>query len=275
MTKGLHAAYMASAVSGHIDLERLEDFARQLAMELHPGAEEYISFIDVPQFGDYLATRSIMSSKVFSVTGANGANGFNEFLHGHLAFSNAYALFPASLSEEELAGEWVDKESTRDALLAFYEWLRSQQCIAEQALEQLMLRFERHDGSGLPYGLKGDAIPSSSQKWALAWHYSGQLFSQPNKNRQTPHSAAEGLVRQSGRAFAGTMVNRFLRKIGYYPVGSLVELSNGSLGIVVRQNADALFKPIVRIVDSEEKVGRVIDLTSESQLFIVRQVMEH
>jgi hypothetical protein len=275
MTKSLHATFMTSAVNGRIDLDRLNSLADQLSAEIQQKAEDYISFLDIPQFGHYLASRSIMSSKVYSVAAADDSEAFSELLRGHLAMCNAFALLPAALSQLELTGNWNDQEEIRDALLAYYEWLRSQQRIAEQALEQLMLRFERHDGSGMPYGLKGDMIPPASQNWSLSWHYSGQVFSQPNTKRQTPHSAAEGMVRQSGRAFAGTRVNRFLRKIGYYPVGSLVELSNSSLGIVVKQNEDALFKPIVRIVDSEGNVGKVVDLTGESELFIVRQLMEH
>ena len=275
LTKGLHATFMTSAVNGRVDLDRLNSMAKQLSAELRQSAEDYISFLDIPQFGHYLASRSILSSKVYSVAAADDNDAFSELLRGHLAMCNAYALLPATLSQLELAGDWNDQEKIKDALLSYYEWLRSQQCIAEQALEQLMLRFERHDGSGIPYGLKGEMIPPASQNWSLSWHYSGQVFSQPNAERQTPHSAAEGLVRQSGRAFAGTRVNRFLRKIGYYPVGSLVELSNGNLGVVVKQNEDALFKPIVRIVDAEGNVGKVIDLTGESELFIVRQLMEH
>lgn len=275
ITKGLHATFMTSAVNGRVDLDRLSGLAKQLSTELRQNAEDYISFLDIPQYGHYLASRSIMSSKVYSVAAADEDDAFSDLLHGHLAMCNAYAMLPAALSQLELDGDWNNQEDIKEALLSYYEWLRSQQCIAEQALEQLMLRFERHDGSGIPYGLKGDMIPPASQNWSLSWHYSGQVFSKPNAERQTPHTAAEGMVRQSGRAFAGTRVNRFLRKIGYYPIGSLVELSNSSLGIVVKQNEDALFKPIVRIVDSNGNVGKVIDLTGESELFIVRQLMEH
>jgi len=276
MTKGLHAAFIASAVNGQVYLERLGSMAQQLSHELKPVAEEYIAFLDIPQFGQYLAARSIMSSKVYSFVGAgNGTDSLSDLLYGHLAMCNAYALLPSSFARAELSGEWEDKETIKSALIAYCEWLRNQQVIAEQALEQLQLRFERYDGSGLPYGLKGEQIPEASQNMSLAWHYSGQLFSQPKSSRQTPHKAAELLVRQSGRAFSGKSVNRFLRKIGYYPIGSLVELSDGSLGVVVKQNEEALFKPVVRIVDSEGNIGKIVDLTRTDELFIIRQIMEH
>jgi len=276
MMKELHKAFISSAVNGQVDVERLGGLAQQLSSELKPDAEEYITFTDIPQFGQYLAARSIMSSKVYSFVGeGNGADSLRELLHGHLAMCNAYALLPSSFAQAELSGEWDDRELIKDALVAYCEWLRDQQAIAEQALEQLQLRFERYDGSGLPYGLKGDRIPEASQNMSLAWHYSGQLFSLPKSARQTPYKAAELLVRQAGRAFSGRSVNRFLRKIGYYPVGSLVELSDGSLGMVVKQNKEALFKPVVRIVDAVGNVGKIVDLQSASELFITRQVMEH
>jgi hypothetical protein len=276
MTKGLHAAFMESAVKGRVDLARIGDLAKQLSQELKPVTEDYISFLDIPQFGHFLAARSMLSSKVYSyVKTGNGEGRLADLLYWHLALCNAYALLPASFAQAELSGSWDDKEGLRNALVAYCEWLRSQQCIAEQVLELLQYRFERHDGSGLPYGLKGEEIPDASQNFSLAWHYSGHLFSQPKNDRQTPHRAAEGLVRQSGRAFSGKNVNRFLHKIGYYPIGSLVELSDGSLGVVVKQNKEALFKPVVRIVDSQGNIGKVVDLIGTAELFIVRQVLEH
>jgi len=276
VTKGLHAAFMVSAVQGRVDLPRLGELARQLSHELKPITEDYISFLDIPQFGHYLAARSMLSSKVYSyVKAGNGDDIFADLLYGHLALCNAYALLPASFAQAELSGNWDDRQGIRNALVAYCEWLRSQRCIAEQALEVLQYRFERHDGSGLPYGLKGEEIPDTSQNLSLAWHYSGELFSQPKSGRKTPHRAAEGLVRQSGRAFSGRSVNRFLHQIGYYPMGSLVELSDGSLGIVVKQNKAALFKPVVRIVDSQGNVGKIVDLIGAAELFIVKQVMEH
>lgn len=276
MTKGVHAAFIASAVKGQVDLDRLGDIAGQLTKELEPGDDGYISFVDVSQYGQGLATRSMMSSKVFCYAAlGNGHGELNDQMFSHLAVSNAFALLPADLLSTELLGDWSEQKKLKDALLKYYEWLRSQRIVVEKVLETMLLRFERHDGSGIPYGLKGEMIPPLSQNWSLAWHYSGQLYSRPKTGRILPNKAAESLVRQSGRAFAGASVNKFLRKIGYYPNGALVELSDERLGIVVAQNQHALLKPVVRLVDTEGKMGPALDLTSESELFITRQVMEY
>jgi len=276
MTKGVHAAFITSAVKGQVDLDRLAGIAEQLTSELEPGDDGYISFVDIPQYGQALATRGMMSSKVFCYAAlGNGHGELNDQMLSHLAVCNAFALLPADLLSTELHGDWAEQKKLKEALLEYYEWLRSQRVVVEKILETMLLRFERHDGSGVPYGLKGEMIPPLSQNWSLAWHYSGQLFSRPKTDRILPNKAAESLVRQSGRAFAGASVNQFLRKIGYYPNGALVELSDERLGIVIGQNQHALLKPVVRLVDTEGKMGPALDLTAESELFITRQVMEY
>jgi len=276
LTKGVHATFIASAVSGEVDLDRLGELADQLSEGLQTSNGRYVGFTDVEQYGQVLAARSVLSSKIYSFSGfANGQYPMQEQLRGHLALANGFALMPASLSESGLAGVWKDKEALSQGLLRYYGWLRQQGFGDDDALEQQLSCLESHDGSGLPRGLSGDEIPQLSQNWSLAWHYSGQLLSVPSRPRVSPHQAAVGLVQQSGRAFSGAAVNGFLRRIGYYPVGSLVELSDDRLGLVVQQNRQALLKPVVRIVDSDGKVGKVLDLQQESRVFLSRQVMEY
>ncbi len=49
------------------------------------------------------------------------------------------------------------------------------------------------------------------------------------------------------------MVHRFIRCVGIYPVGTLVRLESGLLGVIVEAGATSLLEPVVRVIyDSNE-----------------------
>jgi len=51
-----------------------------------------------------------------------------------------------------------------------------------------------------------------------------------------------------GRTFHPLLVEQFIRCIGYFPVGSIVELNSGEVGVVVAQNAEHRLQPKVMVV---------------------------
>jgi hypothetical protein len=51
-----------------------------------------------------------------------------------------------------------------------------------------------------------------------------------------------------GRSFQPQLVEQFIRCIGYFPVGSIVELNSGEVGVVVAQNAEQRLQPKVMVV---------------------------
>jgi hypothetical protein len=68
--------------------------------------------------------------------------------------------------------------------------------------------------------------------------------------------------------FKGELVERFIQMLGAYPVGALVELSTGEVGIVIGQNRLRRLRPKVMLVlDAEKKslqVNPIRDLLSET-----------
>jgi HD-GYP domain-containing protein (c-di-GMP phosphodiesterase class II) len=65
-----------------------------------------------------------------------------------------------------------------------------------------------------------------------------------------------------------------VRALGVYPPGSLVELNNGSVGLVTGVNSEERTKPCVMICSPQtpRKEARVVDLTNETELAIVHSI---
>jgi hypothetical protein len=272
LNKGLQTAFIQAATSGRIDLQRLDHMAHLIAAAAPEPSQDYFIFTDIARYGQHLVARSIMSSKVLLFVQLEAAAPLEEQLRAHLALQNAFALLPVELSKPLDLQSEDERVQFRTALLKYYNWLKAQSYVTEAVLEEVLMQFERYDGTGVPFGLSKDEITTGGQLWGLALAYADRVFSRPRRWRLSPHQAADELVRQSGSAFASAAVNRFLRVMGFFPNGSLVELNDGRLAIVVRQNERGLLKPVVRLAQDG---GEELDLKANPAIFIKRQIMEY
>jgi len=74
-------------------------------------------------------------------------------------------------------------------------------------------------------------------------------------NPLTPDIALRFILENSGEIFDPVIVKTFIRAMGLYPVGSVVELDTGEKAVVTKQNPDSKYihRPAVEIVTDDEK----------------------
>lgn len=128
------------------------------------------------------------------------------------------------------------------------ELLNSQQEVDERLLRVVRAHHERHDGLGFPKGLKGDQIPVLARFAALAYSYERLLRSNDRKRRVSPARAIAKLYRQRKLKFPEQLVVEFIHLLGTYPVGSLVQLDNGDIALVLEQNDNERLSPKVAVI---------------------------
>jgi hypothetical protein len=94
-----------------------------------------------------------------------------------------------------------------------------------------------------------------------------------------PTAALRKLFEWSKFHFNAELVQRFIRLIGIYPVGSLVKLESDLLGIVVKSGSANLLRPTVRVVFTIKHNHFVasydIDLSVEPSDSIVQHEIPH
>ena len=120
-----------------------------------------------------------------------------------------------------------------------------EQCgeISDLSLRIIQEHHERIDGSGYPRGLSGDQISEFSQIAAIVDAYDAMTSNRSHKNSITPAQALKRL-KQTENLDQG-LVKQFIQCIGVHPVGSLVRLRSGKLGIVSKINPDDPVSPHV------------------------------
>ncbi len=107
---------------------------------------------------------------------------------------------------------------------------------------------ERFDGSGYPRGLSGNRIPPFARIAGIADCYDAMTSETPYSKPMAAYDAARALNDMRGKEFAAEVVEQFIATMGMFPVASLVELNDGSVGVVLEQNPSNVLRPKVLLL---------------------------
>ena len=142
------------------------------------------------------------------------------------------------------------------------------------ALKVLAQHHEHADGSGFPLKLAGERITMGARVVALINRYDNLCNPQARMPALTPHEAVSVLFAQGRQRFDASVLTAFIRMMGVYPAGSLVQLTDDRFAMVVGVNSSRPLKPRVLVHDA--KVPRnealVLDLERATDLGIRRSL---
>ncbi|WP_175443122.1 HD-GYP domain-containing protein [Halofilum ochraceum] len=119
---------------------------------------------------------------------------------------------------------------------------------AREVLDIVRLHHERLPGTGYPFGLKGEEIPLAVRVVAVVDTYDAMTSDRAYRDAISADDALNQLYRHEHAAFGTDLIEAFIRCLGIFPVGSVVELDNGAIGVVVKTRPDARLRPTLRMV---------------------------
>jgi HD-GYP domain-containing protein (c-di-GMP phosphodiesterase class II) len=128
------------------------------------------------------------------------------------------------------------------------EILRETPGMPYELAELAALHHERHDGSGYPSGLKGKEIGMLGSIAAICDTFDALTAQRPYAQAVSPSTALSMLYKWRGTFFDAVLVEQFIRCIGIFPLGSVVELNSREIGIVIAQNTEKRLQPRVMII---------------------------
>lgn len=120
--------------------------------------------------------------------------------------------------------------------------------ISERSILLVSQHHERMDGSGYPHGLRGDEIDQFGRAVAIVDVYDAMTSRRCYQKKYEPTEVLKKLYEWSKYHYDKELVQHFIRCVGIYPIGSLVRLESGVLGVVICHGNKSLLHPVVRIV---------------------------
>jgi len=272
---------------GTLDAHRVNEAVNGLTESVLRNPDAMLLFTQLKQKGDYTQAHALDSSVFMAVFGR-----FLEMtpqdiaLLGHLGLLQdiGKVRVPTTLIEkrervtEEELGELRKHVEHSGAILHDTPHLPGP--LAELAL----LHHERHDGSGYPKKLKGKEIGLIGSIAAIVDTFAALTARRPYAEALAPSTALSILYKHRGTLLDGYLVEQFIRCIGIFPLGSVVELNSGETGIVIAQNLAKRLQPRIMIVrdaaGAELKPQKLIDLSREPKTvsgepYRIRKTLEY
>ena len=149
------------------------------------------------------------------------------------------------------------------------EILRQLPGVEPRVIAVVKTHCERINGSGFPQHLRGDKIPLLGKIAGIVTFYDGITNPRGALNPVAPSQAVSRLYDVRGVEFQEDLVVEFIRSIGLYPTGTLVELSTGEVAVVIEQNVERRLKPTVMLLVNALKQPlakhRLLDLALDDQ----------
>ncbi len=165
---------------------------------------------------------------------------------------------PGRLNEDEMEIMKRHPADGREILLDTQE-------VMDSVIDTAFGHHERLNGEGYPLGIAGNDIPLYTRIVTIADVYDAITGDRIYRQGETAETALGILHRNAGSAFDESLVVKFIQTIGTYPLGTVVEMTNGEVGIVVDNNPRQRLRPKIKLLLDHDKQPRqptIINLTT-------------
>lgn len=251
------------------DYDQSSALVEEMISSLSRNADALISLSKLRQYDEYTYTHSI-NVAVFSMAYARYLDRPQDYIHalGMAALFHDLGKYlvpgeilnkPGKLSEQEF------RVMKRHPLESFQ--LLREKDVSEEILRGVVEHHERFNGNGYPRGLQGEQQHPFARIIAVADVYDALTSERIYKKAMLPGKALSLMYGLREKDFHPGMVERFIKCLGIYPIGSLVRLSSGEHGVVCSSHAHAPLRPsVIRAFgrDMQPLAGELIDLSSLS-----------
>lgn len=227
---------------------RMVPLARAIGQSIERDAKALINLVRLKEKDEYTYLHSVAVAALMMNFGRHlGLEepviedlGVAGLLHdvGKVAVADEILNKPGGLSDGEL-------RSVRGHPLAGHRLLENSPGVPEAALEVCLRHHEKMDGAGYPGGLRGEALSLFARMGAICDVYDAVTSDRPYKRPWAPCEALTEMQGWDGH-FDPALLDRFADSLGIYPVGTLVRLSTGELGIVMGSDGAADENVVVR-----------------------------
>ncbi|AIF68213.1 HD-GYP domain-containing protein [Terribacillus saccharophilus] len=255
--------------------DKITSSIQEMVSNLRPKRQTLTILSDMLIYDDYIFSHSV-NVALYAMAIANEMKlpvsvveeiGFGAILHdvGKMFVPQEVLQKTGKLTDSEF--KQIKEHTTKG-----FHYLRKMNNIPLVVAHCAYQHHERMNGSGYPRGISGSDIHLYAKIIGIADVFDAVTSNRVYRDAMLPHEGLEILFAGAGDQFDMEMVEAFKRSVAIYPTGLTVRLSDGRMGIVIRQNEDINTRPIIRILqesDGTEPAPYEVDLYEHLNITVV------
>lgn len=152
-----------------------------------------------------------------------------------------------------------------------YELLKESDTISPISRQIILLHHEKLDGKGYPMRFTADEIPVHVRVVTMCDIFNALVSNRAFRDKKNVDEALEIIRAEAIYQLDREIYYHLLKVVNIYPPGTIVELSNNTIGIVIKENKEAQTRPIVQLIVNNRK-GDIVNLMDNLTLFITKTI---
>lgn len=237
-----------------IDTQKLRERVESIIKMLSEQQEETVKMTRIRNDANYILNHTVNMTLLSVHLGRELGFSRRELLElglGCMLHDIGMTAIPDRLLEKE--GSLTDQEYKVIQSHPLYkeELLEATQGLSYFARSVVLQHHERVDGSGYPEGLKNGEISKFARVAAVADSYEAMVSPRVYRDRKTSYEAMQIIIQDAGHKYWEEAARAFYQSMAIYPIGSVVKLNTGEIG-VVHQATGAPMRPKIKIIVDED-----------------------
>lgn len=269
--KVFYSNYRNNSAFSTKSFKMLSDTVDALVKHILTQGECFINIIDIKDYDMYTYTHSMYVCILSVLIGVqNGLNhsALNELAMCGLLHDLGKLDIPLSIINKKDILTNDEFEVMKSHPYKAITRLRPCCQISSNVLSGILSHHEKFDGTGYPNRLSGLNIPLYGRILALADVYDALTSERSYRRAWASCDAIEYMMGCADTHFDFDLLKSFLKTVAAYPVGMIVKLSNGALGVVIQNSPENILRPKVRLLGPKEHLGKIVDLADPDGLFL-------
>ncbi|PIV39039.1 MAG: HD-GYP domain-containing protein [Candidatus Omnitrophica bacterium CG02_land_8_20_14_3_00__42_8] len=238
-----------------IEVRGIKETVNEMVDEIIANRHLLINLLDMRSYDDYLYNHSV-GVCILSLTIGIAYKydelrlrdlGVGALLHdvGKTKISSEILNKPGKLTAEEF--EEIKKHSRWG-----FDMLRGEKELSLLSSHIAYQHHERCDGRGYPRGLSEEETLQFARIVSVADVYDALTADRIYRKRFLPHEARKIIESNLETQFSLQIVKIFFENVALYPVGTMVKLSTGERGVVMKTERGFASQPQVRVLYNEK-----------------------
>jgi len=275
------AAYKAVKNNTPFETRDLEDSVQGIVRLLKENSNIFLFLYGLDEGKDYTLTHSVNVAFYALIIGTAlkySPIKLNDLGLGMLLIDAGMVKLPVYIIHKQSNLTDQEYNQIKTHPLLGYKALKELGKIKETSAIISLQHHEHFDGKGYPRGLRGNDIDEFARIAAIADSYEAQISNRSYRKKVYFYHAMRNLLSSGVNKFDPVILRVFLSRMSVYPIGSIVELNDGSIGIIIGSVPEKPLRPIIKLIFDKDRIRIentvIISLLTEASLYIIRALDE-